>query len=231
MPMDRRHDVARARLVIRDNPATPGLDTNYLQYTGDDHVVLGGTAGNDIIIASDGDDTLYGDGGNDRLEGGYGNDMILGGAGDDIITDIGGDDNIQGGDGNDVIHGGNGINLILGGFGSDFIVTGEDAVGVLRRPGQRLHPRQPGERDSCSATKATTGSRSEWPTALPATISTRSCVDPVVGNDVFFGDSTADRMDGEGGDDIMMGNGGPSRTATKACPVSTGRASSTIRSA
>ena len=32
-------------LVIRDNPATPGPDSNYLQYTGEDHVVLGGTAG------------------------------------------------------------------------------------------------------------------------------------------------------------------------------------------
>ncbi|MGO4816254.1 calcium-binding protein, partial [Cupriavidus sp. 2MCAB6] len=72
-------------LVIRNNPATPGADTNYLQYTGEDHVVLGGTAGNDVIISGDGDDTLYGDGGNDRLEGGYGNDTILGGAGDDII--------------------------------------------------------------------------------------------------------------------------------------------------
>ena len=40
-------------LVIRNNPATTGPDTNYLQYTGDDHVVLGGTAGNDILIASD----------------------------------------------------------------------------------------------------------------------------------------------------------------------------------
>ena len=35
--------------VIRNNPATPGPDTNYLQYTGDQHVVLGGTALNDII--------------------------------------------------------------------------------------------------------------------------------------------------------------------------------------
>src|SRR5262245_58064849 len=30
-------------LVIRDNPATPGPDTNYLQFTGQEHVVLGGT--------------------------------------------------------------------------------------------------------------------------------------------------------------------------------------------
>ena len=114
------------RTVIRDNPLTPGLDTNYLQYTGDQHVVLGGTDGNDILIASEGDDTLWGDGGNDRLEGGYGNDNIEGGAGDDIITDIGGDDVLKGNDGNDVIHGGQGFNLILGGAGSDFIITGED---------------------------------------------------------------------------------------------------------
>src|SRR5207245_2301202 len=117
-------------LVIRDNPATIGPDTNYLQYTGEDHVVLGGTAGDDILIAGDGDDTLYGDAGNDRLEGGYGNDQIEGGDGDDIITDMGGDDTIHGGAGNDVIHGGNGENLILGGDGNDFIVTGE-AVSVV----------------------------------------------------------------------------------------------------
>src|SRR5262245_60934048 len=78
--------------VIRDNPATPGPDTNYLHYTGDQHVVIGGTDLNDIIISSEGDDTLWGDGGNDRLEGGYGNDVSIGGAGDDIMTDIGGDD-------------------------------------------------------------------------------------------------------------------------------------------
>ena len=30
-------------LVIRNNPATPGTDTNYLRYTGAEHVVLGGT--------------------------------------------------------------------------------------------------------------------------------------------------------------------------------------------
>ncbi|NNU43267.1 peroxidase family protein [Ramlibacter montanisoli] len=47
-------------LVIRDDPATPELDTNYLRYTGGDHVVLGGTAGNDTLIASIGDDTLWG---------------------------------------------------------------------------------------------------------------------------------------------------------------------------
>ncbi|MGH6805678.1 MAG: peroxidase family protein, partial [Ensifer adhaerens] len=65
-------------LVVRDNPGTAGPDTNFLRYNGEDHVVLGGTAANDVIISGDGDDTLYGDGGNDRLEGGFGNDNIMG---------------------------------------------------------------------------------------------------------------------------------------------------------
>ena len=47
-------------LVIRDNPDTAGPDTNYLRYTGEDHIVLGGTSGNDIMIASIGDDTHLG---------------------------------------------------------------------------------------------------------------------------------------------------------------------------
>ena len=134
--------------------------------------------------------------------------MILGGAGDDIITDKGGDDNMQGQDGNDAIHGGNGINLILGGFGNDFIVTGEDS----RRP---------------SAARATTSSSAVKPDEDDvrqrrrrldrARHGRRQCrrqlrpvrgLDSIIGNDVFMGDTVSDRMDGEGGDDIMIGNGG-----------------------
>ncbi len=63
-------------LVIRDNPypnPTPAQDTvNYLEYTGGDHVVLGGTDDSDTLIGGFGDDTLWGDGGNDYLNGGDG---------------------------------------------------------------------------------------------------------------------------------------------------------------
>ena len=195
-------------VVIRDNPATAGLDINYLQYTGDDHVVLGGRDGpNDILIASIGDDTVYGDGGNDRIEGGDGNDILLGGAGDDIITDQGGDDNIQGGDGNDVIHGGNGINLILGGHGKDFIITGEDASEAFGGTGNDfiLGVRADefifgNEGDDWIQFGMADGAAGDNFDPFAA--------DPIFGHDVFFGEGLTDRMDGEGGDDIMMGNGG-----------------------
>ena len=115
------------QVVVRNNPSTPGPDSNYLRYTGGEHVVLGGTDAADILIAGIGDDTLFGDGGNDNLEGGFGNDIINAGDGNDIVRDSGGDDNIKAGDGNDVVHGGPGLDLIMGGAGKDFIVLGTDA--------------------------------------------------------------------------------------------------------
>ena len=194
-------------LVIRDNPNTVGPDTNYLQYDGPDHVVLGGTAGDDIIISSEGDDTLYGDQGNDRLEGGYGNDFIRGGAGDDIITDIGGDDTIQGDDGNDVIHAGNGINLILGGFGSDFIVVGEDSNESFGGPGN----------DFILGTKADEQNMGnegdDWieggtSDGAPGDNFDPLGNDPIPGNDVYIGRGENDKFNAEGGDDIMVGSVG-----------------------
>jgi Ca2+-binding RTX toxin-like protein len=193
--------------VVRDDPNTAAVETNYLRYTGEDHVVLGGTAGNDTLISSIGDDSLYGDEGNDRLEGGAGNDFLFGGAGDDILTDNGGDDNIQGGDGNDVIHGGNGINLIIGGFGNDFIITGEDSSETFGGHGNDFIL---GNR----ANEVVRGNEGhDWLQFGMFDGEAGDNFDPfaadtVIGNDVFYGDSVADRMDGEGGDDIMMGNGG-----------------------
>ncbi|MFZ6049905.1 peroxidase family protein, partial [Pseudomonas sp. CR3202] len=199
---------ALRQLVIRDDPMTLAVETSYLRYTGEDHVVLGGTEGNDILISGIGDDTLYGDGGNDRLEGGDGVDMILGGAGDDIITDQGGDDNLQGGEGNDVIHAGNGINLMLGGFGKDFIITGEDESESFGGPGDDfilgVRPNEMvfgNEGDDWLEHGMADGSAGE-------NFDARG-LDAIVGNDVFIGDDTIDRMEGEGGDDIMVGNGGP----------------------
>jgi Ca2+-binding RTX toxin-like protein len=193
--------------VIRDDPQTPALDTNFLKYTGDQHVVLGGTDANDVLISSEGDDTLYGDGGDDRLEGGYGNDLIQGGAGDDIITDIGGDDNLQGEAGNDVIHGGQGINLIIGGTGSDFIITGEDITEVFAGPGNDFilgaktnEPNFGNEGDDWIQLGTQDGA--------PGDNLDPGIQDPIIGNDVLIGGGGFDEFIGEGGDDIMVGGEG-----------------------
>jgi Ca2+-binding RTX toxin-like protein len=195
-------------LVIRDNPDTVGPDANYLQYTGEDHVVMGGTAGNDIIISGDGDDTLYGDGGNDRLEGGAGNDAVLGGDGDDIISDSFGDNRLEGNAGNDVIVAGSMLvagNLILGGDGQDFIITTEDITTTFGGQGD----------DFILGAKTNlppTGNEGDdWiekgtQDGAPGDNFSPLLNDDVIGNDIFVGGGGFDEMIGEGGDDIFVGS-------------------------
>jgi Ca2+-binding RTX toxin-like protein len=195
-------------LVIRDNPNTTGPDSNYLQYTGEDHVVLGGTAGNDIIISGDGDDTVYGDGGNDRLEGGAGNDAVLGGAGDDIISDSFGDNRLEGNAGNDVIVAGSmlaGGNLILGGDGQDFIITTEDVSTTFGGQGDDFIL---GAKTNLPATG---GEGDDWiekgtQDGAPGDNASPLLNDDVIGNDIFIGGGGFDEMIGEGGDDIFVGS-------------------------
>ena len=201
-----------APLVIRDNPNTSGPDSNYLQYAGDHihaaTVVLGGTDGNDILIAGDSDDdTVWGDGGNDTLDGGYGDDFIRGGAGDDLVVDSGGSDEIQGGDGNDVIQAGSGTDLIFGGFGKDFIITGEDndeafgGAGDDFILGNKSNEQDIGNEGDDWLEKGTSD-------GAPGDNFDPLGLDPVIGNDIFIGDGENDKFIGEGGDDIMVGSTG-----------------------
>ncbi|WP_417581806.1 peroxidase family protein [Pelagibacterium sp.] len=209
-------------LVIRNNPGTAGPDTNYLRYTGGDHVVLGGTdpgnasnpSGNDIIIGGIGDDTLYGDGGDDRLEGGFGNDIINGGDGDDIITDSGGDDNIKGGAGNDVIHAGPGLDLVLAGAGQDFVFLGTDEGSEVfagegndfvygNKNAERILGNEGNDWIETGTFDGAPGDNFDEIFAH----------DDIDGHDVFLGDGGFDEFIGEGGDDIFVGSPGRGKMA------------------
>ncbi|HEV2599988.1 peroxidase family protein, partial [Sphingopyxis sp.] len=201
-------------LVSRDNPGTAGADTNYLRYNGGDHVVLGGTEGNDIMIGGIGDDTLHGDGGNDRLEGGFGNDIINGGAGDDFIKDTGGDDNIKAGDGNDIVHAGPGLDLVLGGRGNDFIFLGTDEGSeVFAGEGDDfIYGNKNAERilGNEGSDWIETGTFDGAPGDNFDEVFARDGID---GHDVFLGDGGFDEFIGEGGHDIMVGSAGRGKMA------------------
>ncbi len=202
------------QLVIRDNPATPGADTNYLRYTGGDHVVLGGTEQADVLIAGIGDDTLYGDGGNDILEGGFGNDIINAGDGHDIIKDSGGDDNIKAGKGHDVVHAGPGLDLVMGNDGQDFVFLGTDMGSeVFAGTGNDfIYGNKNAERilgnegDDWIETGTFDGAPGDNFDEIFAH-------DGIDGNDVFLGDGGFDEFIGEGGDDIMVGSPGRGKMA------------------
>ncbi|MGO4525956.1 peroxidase family protein [Microvirga sp. 2MCAF35] len=121
-------------LVVRKDIDGDG-DDDVLIYNGTDHVVMGGSAEDDYIVAGEGDDTVWGYEGNDTIEAGYGVDIIHGGKGDDIITnagtDIGMTDKLHGEEGNDVIQGGSGLALLFGNQGQDFLIAGPDGKQVF----------------------------------------------------------------------------------------------------
>src|SRR4029079_15883848 len=107
----------------------------------------------------------------------------------------------------DAIHGGNGIELILGGFGNDFIFTGQDASEVFAGTGNDFV-------FGTSASEFVFGNEGDdWIEHGMVDGSSgdnfdASGLEAAIGSDVFCVDISADRMFGEGGDDIMMGNGG-----------------------
>lgn len=203
------------RAATQDVDGDGAADGGYLKYTGDGHVVLGGTAGNDTLIGGKGIDSLWGDAGDDRLDGGDEADVVHGGDGDDIITDTGtpvGDaDFLHGDAGHDVIFSGNGNDLVFGGSGSDFVVVGEDAQEVF------------GGRDNDfilggSGADALLGNEGDdWLEggdgfdSLTGENSELFFNSTIVGHDVLNGQGNDTDYDGEAGDDIMVQGAGIQR--------------------
>ncbi|ANP45730.1 peroxidase family protein [Candidatus Viadribacter manganicus] len=202
------------------NPVTGALLVEVLpggavHFIGDDNffgntIVLGGTEGNDWLMAGNADDdTVWGDGGDDIIDGGNGNDQLFGGDGNDLITDTGGndiihgeagndqvfagagDDIVFGGDGADIIDGGMGFDAISGGTGNDIIRGGEDDDELIGNEGDDWIEGGLGGDLMVGDAGAPTGQ-----------------VPLYAANDVLIGGAGGDRMQGFSGDDIMLGLGG-----------------------
>ncbi len=179
-----------------------------IQFRGGEHVVIGGTEGNDRIVSDKGDDTLWGDGGNDYLNGGQGADSVHGGDGDDIIEDPFGDDMLRGERGDDVVVAANGLDLLFGGEGRDFLMLGADASEIFGGEGDDFILGGAGSdfllgnegndwMEGGSGFDTLAGDNSElfFNSAL-------------VGHDVLFNQGDEGDYDAESGDDIM--GSGPS---------------------
>lgn len=185
--------------------AFAGYYDTYLRFLGGEHVVLGGTSGNDVLIGDLGDDAIWGGAGNDYIEGGQGVDLITGGYGDDIILDEGDEgDFIKGDDGNDVIASSNGLDILMGGAGKDVIFAGKDDTEVFGGEGDDFILGGDGvdfllgnEGDDWieagGGFDTTAGDNSEL--FFNSTI---------LGHDVMFAGSEEHDFDGESGDDIMV---------------------------
>jgi len=203
--------------TIVDNAATAVNEAlltrvgNQVRFTGGEHIVMGGTAGNDNMRAGLGDDTLYGDEGNDTLEGGAGNDFVLGGAGDDILTDTFGDDQIKGADGNDVISNASGIDLLFGGNGKDVIYGGIGDAESFAGQGDDFVSAGTGINTVFGNAGNDWIEGGDGADLLQGDNGDPFQVSTVIGHDVLIGDGNDD-YDAESGDDIMFGTPGVNRS-------------------
>ena len=189
----------------------PGPDGNggVLKYNnGPDHLVLGGTAGNDTLGGGRGIDTLWGDAGNDILDGGDEADQVFGGDGDDIITDhgtpVGAADFLRGNDGDDVIDSGTGNDILFGGAGQDFIIVGPDFQEVFAGEGNDFVLGGQGPDTLMGNEGDDWIEGGEGHDGISGENSELFFNSPIIGNDVLNGQGNDTDYDGESGDDIMV---------------------------
>ncbi|MEQ1715527.1 MAG: peroxidase family protein, partial [Hyphomicrobium sp.] len=187
------------------------VDGNVLKFSGGEHVVLGGTEGNDTLIGDKGIDTLWGDGGDDYLNAGMESDQVFGGDGDDIIEDPFGDDFLRGEAGNDVIVDGHGLDLLFGGEGQDFLMGVTDTKEVFAGPGNDFIL-------GGSAPDVLLGNEGDdWIEGgegfdgLSGENSELFFNSAIVGHDILNGQGNDTDYDAENGDDIMVQSAGIQR--------------------
>ncbi|GJD96086.1 peroxidase family protein [Methylobacterium iners] len=195
-------DAAVVNPTALAQPFEPG---HYLRFTGGEHVLVGGTNGNDTIVTDFGDDGIWGDAGNDRIESGAGVDLVNGGDGDDVITDSGDSgDFLKGEGGNDVIANSNGLDILMGGTGKDVIFVGVDTTEVFAGDGDDFVLGG----DGVDLLMGNEGS--DWIEGgggFDTTAGDNSELffnSAIKGHDVMFAGGDENDFDGESGDDIMV---------------------------
>jgi Ca2+-binding RTX toxin-like protein len=178
---------------------------NMLKFTGGEHVVLGGTNDDDVLIADLGDDTLWGDAGNDVLVGGHGINRLHGGDGDDIIFDGGDPSFIHGEAGNDVISGGSGLGeLIFAGSGHDFVIGGIDGKEVFGAEGNDFILGSPDVDFLLGGLGDDWIEGGEGFDTIAGDNSELFFNSTIIGHDVMFAGTNENDFDAESGDDIMV---------------------------
>ncbi len=169
----------------------------FLNWGASDVVEIQGSGGADTVTGSSQSDSMFGLDGADTLSGGGNGDSLSGGAGTDSLFGGDGDDALQGGQdadlllgniGDDRLEGGAGADVLGGGAGVDtaFYFFSSTGVTVDLEAGTGLGGDAQG--DTLTSIEIVTGSTH---------------------NDVLSGrDFIADRLNGVGGDDLLMGRYG-----------------------
>jgi Ca2+-binding RTX toxin-like protein len=141
--------------------------------------------GNDVVRSGGGDDIVFGEAGNDSIDGGGGNDYLFGNQGNDTIL---------GGEGNDWLDGGTGNDQMNGGTGNDTFVVDSSGDRILDAPGTGIE---------------TVLSSVNW--QLQEGLEHLGLLGNAVSgignglNNYIRGNDFANRLEGRGGDDTLLG--------------------------
>lgn len=174
---------------------------------------LHGTGFADHMQGSQAEDLLYGRGGND---------VLIGGLGDDVLEGNEGDDELDGGAGNDRLYGNEGYNVLRGGEGNDSLDSagvGDQLLGGagddmyhLRSMGQIITEEANAGRDTIYLTPT-----ESLTFQAPDNVENVSIEDDVylspttqvnlIGNALDNELSGSHRLDGQAGDDTLIGTG------------------------
>jgi len=150
--------------------------------------VILGTDGPDVLCGSPEVDYIYGGGGADELRGFGGDDVLYGEGGDDILRGGSGHDALYGDVGDDRLLGGDGSDLLNGGGGNDWADFSDSWNAVIVNLTAGVAVPSFGGGNSGSDTL----------------ISIRR-VEGSSYNDLIYGDDTGNVLNGNGGDDYLLG--------------------------
>jgi Ca2+-binding RTX toxin-like protein len=175
-------DVADFRTMAGVQIFLDGSHVNAGDATGDSFVgverLIGSQTDSDWLVGDGDDNMLVGLGGDDILEGGGGNDILDGGDGNDTLS---------GGDGNDGFRASAGADHFDGGAGTDYVNYGPSTGAQVFLDGSGTNAR-------AAVGDTFTG--------------VENLVGSLTGIDWLVGDSNANRLTGQGGNDILWGRGG-----------------------
>ena len=156
---------------------------------------LYGRDGNDVLLGGLGDDVLEGEAGDDELDGGTGNDRLYGGEGRNVL---------RGGEGNDSLESAGVGDLLFGGAGDDeyHLRSGVHTITEDANAGKDTIYLTPTESLTFQASDNVENVRIEDDVYLSPTMQVH-----VVGNALDNELSGSHRLDGQAGNDTLIGTG------------------------
>jgi len=177
-----RLDQTSDRITIKDWYAIGGSIENVVFAATGRHSLVG----MNLNGGGDANDTILGTAGKDWLTGGGGDDTIDGGAEADILAGNDGADTLTGGAGDDILYGGSGDDTLNGGAGADLLFGGDgiDMASYIGGTGVTAY---------IGNTQVNTGNAKG------------DVYDSIEG---IEGSASADRLGGDGGENVLRGAGG-----------------------